>query len=175
MMNLKFKPWILAGIIRHNHSLTDFRATERQLSCGLCKTWPTESGTRRDDFERGKRDFDWFSSSRDYIVQSTIKAQKSNSFESPLEFICSLTFVRAGYIFSRLFYRRFLVRYLSPSMCWHWLVTMNDPKIVVIKRNGTDGPQFPLRTNECLFGRWEKLVRRKANYFEFMKSIIAVI
>lgn len=32
-------------------------------------------------------------------------------------------------------------------------MTMNDPKIVVIKRNGTDGPQFPLRTNECLFGR----------------------
>lgn len=32
---------------------------------------------------------------------------------------------------------------------------MNDliGKIVVIKRNGADGPQFPLRTNECLFGR----------------------
>ncbi|XP_068745580.1 proliferation marker protein Ki-67-like isoform X1 [Montipora capricornis] len=26
-------------------------------------------------------------------------------------------------------------------------------KIVVIKRNGTDGPQFPLRSNTCLFGR----------------------
>jgi len=26
-------------------------------------------------------------------------------------------------------------------------------KIVVIKRNGTDGAQFPLTTTSCLFGR----------------------
>ena len=32
MMNLKFKPWILAGIIRHNHSLIDFQATERLIA-----------------------------------------------------------------------------------------------------------------------------------------------
>ena len=30
MMNLKFKPWILAGIIRHNHSFTDFQATDTE-------------------------------------------------------------------------------------------------------------------------------------------------
>jgi len=32
---------------------------------------------------------------------------------------------------------------------------MNDivAKIIVIKRNGTDGPQFPLRSDKCLFGR----------------------
>ena len=98
-MNLKFKPWILAGIIRHNHSLIDFQATERLIAV-YAKRDRRNLAREGMIFERGRGIFDWFSSSRDYIVQSTIKAQKSNSFESPLEFICSLTFVRAGDIFS---------------------------------------------------------------------------
>ena len=181
MMNLKFKPWILAGIIRHNHSLTDFQATERLIAVWLRSMQNVTDGIWHEKgwFWKGEGGF-WLV----FIV--TWLYCPINNKGAKIKFIWKsvgihlFVNIRASGLY---FFFLSCVYFIEDSlfgichlwMCWHWLVTMNDPKIVVIKRNGTDGPQFPLRTNECLFGRWEKLVRRKANYFELMKSIIAVL
>jgi len=36
-------------------------------------------------------------------------------------------------------------------------ITMNQEygRVVVIRRDGTDGPAFPLTASACLFGRWD--------------------
>ena len=81
-----------------------------------------------------------------------VAAQKSNTSKIRWYFILSLNISRVpSNVISPLFY--FGIEKSNTSRVV--FLTMNDliGKIVVIKRNGADGPQFPLRTNECLFGR----------------------
>ena len=81
-----------------------------------------------------------------------VAAQKSNTSKIRWYFILSLNILRVpSNVIPPLFY--FGIEKFNTSRVV--FLTMNDliGKIVVIKRNGADGPQFPLRTNECLFGR----------------------
>lgn len=47
--------------------------------------------------------------------------------------------------------------------------------IVIIKRTGTDGPRFPLRRNECLFGRFVSVTSEYFAVFFWCSFIVYVL